>query len=385
MRLSVMTTLAQKTPPSGQWRLIPHSEAASQTVKGAPLGQMLDHDLDWLTATAHPSHGEVGQFVSGDHYLPFYAHDGGLGFLLAGFALGRIPIRRYVISGNLPYLSKPEAAEVLCLLRRELGSRGVLFLIGVVEGEPLWQALREPIVRRHYRVLQSGGLETRRLACFPEGFDAYLASLPRRRRQDLRRSERRFLRRFPGWSLGVYTEPELLGRFLGQVEPVSLRTYQSRLHGLGITETGWIARKVRAGARLGKARCYALFVDGQPVAWRIGFVHGGIYYSHHIGYDPRLAQWHPGIVLQLKVIEDLCQLTPAVSELDMLYGDNPVKEKLSNACRREGKFYLFPNNLKGNLSFAALRGFNAFSDGVSGLADWLRIKERLRRRLRRAV
>lgn len=385
LTLRVLTNVVQAPKASNQWHILSPSEAGSERPNRDPLGQMLDHDLEWLTATAHPGHGAVWQFVSRDRYLPLYAHDGGLRFLFAGFALGRMPIRRYVMSGNLPQLAESEAEEMLTLLQPHLGTRGVLFLIGVVEGEPLEQALQAPAVRRQYRVLQSGDHEIRRLARFPDGYEAYLATLPRKRRQDLRRSERRFERRFPDWSLQAYTEPEALDRLLNQIEPVSLRTYQNRLHGLGITQTGWIARKVQAGAPLGKARCYALFAGDQLLAWRIGFIHRGVYYSHHIGYDPSLAQWHPGIVLQLKVINDLCRFTPGVNELDMLHGDNPAKEKLSNACRREGKYYLFPRNHHGNTRFWALRGFNAFSDGVSGLTERFRIKERLRRRLRRAV
>ncbi|WP_019571937.1 GNAT family N-acetyltransferase [Thioalkalivibrio sp. ALMg3] len=347
-------------------------------------GTMMEHDPEWLLAIRHPGHGSVLLAERDSRQLPIYVHDGALSFVLGGMALRRIEIRRHVLTGNLPDWSQDDLTAVLGELKGHLDRRGVVFLIGVVEGEPLWQALQSAELRRHYHVLQSGETDTRRLADLPGTFDAYLGSLPRKARQDIRRSERRFNEHF-GQSarLDVLSRPEEITAFLDTVEPVSARTYQSRLLGLGVKRGHWIERMLQAAAERGYARCYGLFVDQKLVAWRVGFVFQGTYFSHHIGYDPDWSEWHPGIVLQARTLQDLCSLSPTIQRVDMLHGDNAAKRKLSNQSRREGKFYLFPRNVRGTLFYTSLGSFNRLSDTLSALAARLKFKDRIRRVLRR--
>ncbi|WP_017941974.1 MULTISPECIES: GNAT family N-acetyltransferase [unclassified Thioalkalivibrio] len=347
-------------------------------------GTMMEHDPEWLLAIRHPGHGSVLLAERDSRQLPIYVHDGALSFVLGGMALRRIEIRRHVLTGNLPDWSQNDLVAILGELRGLLDHRSVVFLIGVVEGEPLWQALQSADLRRRYHVLQSGETDTRRLVDLPETFDEYLGSLPRKARQDIRRSERRFNDAFgQGARLDVFSGPEEITAFLDSVEPVSARTYQSRLLGLGVKRGHWIERMLQAAAERGYARCYGLFVDQKLVAWRVGFVFQGTYFSHHIGYDPDWSEWHPGIVLQARTLRDLCSLSPTVQRIDMLHGDNAAKRKLANQSRREGKFYLFPRNLRGTLLYTSLGSFNRFSDALSALAARLKFKDRIRRVLRR--
>ncbi|WP_018881892.1 MULTISPECIES: GNAT family N-acetyltransferase [unclassified Thioalkalivibrio] len=345
---------------------------------------MMEHDPEWLLAIRHPGHGRVLLAEKDYRQLPIYVHDGALSFVLGGMALRRIEIRRHVLTGNLPDWSQDDLTAILSALREQLDRRGVVFLIGVIESEPLWHALQSTELRRHYHVLQSGETDTRRLAALPDTFDEYLGSLPRKARQDIRRSERRFSEHFGhGTRLEVFSRPEEITPFLDTVEPVSARTYQSRLLGLGVKRGHWIERMLKAAAERGYARCYGLFVDQTLVAWRVGFVFQGTYFSHHIGYDPDWADWHPGIVLQARTIQDLCSISPRVNCIDMLHGDNAAKRKLSNQCRREGKFYLFPRNWRGTIRYALLGSFNALSDILSSFAERTKLKERARKALRR--
>ncbi|WP_421621970.1 GNAT family N-acetyltransferase [Alkalilimnicola ehrlichii] len=352
----------------------------------APVGKMLEHDTQWLFMTRHPVHGEVWVAESNRGVLPVYVHNGAVRFLLGGVSLGHVSVRRHVVHGNLPEVTAAECARILAALRGQINPKGVVFLIGVVKGEPLWEALSSKSVASRFYCLQSGSTDRRRLIRLGQGYDAYLASLPKRKRKDLRRSERRFDEAFGDrWCLATYETPEELRRFIELVEPVSERTYQHRLLGLGIKRGGWIERQVMAGAQLGYSRCYALFVGDELVSWRVGFCFNGVYYSHHVGYDPEWSECRPGIVMHLKVIRDICERTKDLQEIDLLHGDNPAKAKLSNAWRDEAKFYLFPKTARGCCLFVALGVFNYISDCISRMAEKLRIKEGLRRRLRRAA
>ena len=346
-------------------------------------GTMMEHDPEWLLAMRHPGHGSVLLAERDSRQLPIYVHDGALSFVLGGMALRRIEIRRHVLTGNLPDWSQEDLVAILGELRGHLDRRGVVFLIGVVEGEPLWQALQSAELRRHYHVLQSGRTDIRRGIDLQESFDDYLSSIPRDHRKDLKRRERRFDRQFgPRAEIRVMTCEDELKSFLEEVGPVSRRTYQHRLLKLGVGPGGAIERQLLAASSRGRARCYGLYVDNAVIAWRIGFLHGGTYFSHHVGFDPDYAEWTPGMVLHVKSIRDLVSLRPAVPRIDLLYGDNPAKRKLGNRLHHEGKFYLFPKDWRGALRYAALGLFNTLSDRLSALAKGLRIKGGIQRHLR---
>ncbi|WP_019583336.1 GNAT family N-acetyltransferase [Thioalkalivibrio sp. ALE16] len=347
-------------------------------------GTMMEHDPEWLLAIRHPGHGRVLLAEQDSRQLPIYVHDGALSFVLGGMALRRIEIRRHVLTGNLPDWSRDDLTAILSALRGQLDSRGVVFLIGVVEGEPLWQALHSVELRRDYHVLQSGHTDVRRGIDLPPCFDDYLGSLPRDHRKDLKRRERRFDREFgPRAEVRVMTQADELKSFLEQVAPVSRRTYQHRILKLGVGPGGAIERQLLAASDKGRARCYGLYVDNNVIAWRIGFLHGGTYFSHHVGFDPDFSDWTPGMVLHIKSIRDLVSLHPAAQRIDLLHGDNPAKRKLGNRAHNEGKFYLFPRDWRGTLRYASLGVFNSASDAVSTLAGQLQIKGGLKRRLKK--
>ncbi len=89
----------------------------------------------------------------------------------------------------------------------------------------------------------------------------------------------------------MYRTPEDIAALLDLIEPVSVRTYQARLLGLGIQRGGYIANQLLEGARRGYARCYLLAVDGAAVAWQLGYIYGDKYYAHHVGYHPNWRRW----------------------------------------------------------------------------------------------
>ncbi|WP_026287731.1 GNAT family N-acetyltransferase [Thioalkalivibrio sp. ALJ24] len=367
--------------PVADWRV--RTVRPDESFSPPGPGPMMEHDPEWLLAIRHPGHGEVLLAEKDERYLPIQVHDGALSFVLGGIAVRRIDIRRHVLTGNLPDWSREDLIAILRSLRGHLGRNGVVFLIGVVENEPLWQALQDPELRCNYRVLQSGATDARRTIRLGADFDEYLASIPRNHRKDLKRRENRFEREFGGQSeVRVLTGQDEIKRFLEEVAPVSRRTYQSRLLKLGVGPGGALERQLVAAANRGQARCYGLYVDGEVIAWRIGFLFKGRYFSHHVGFDPDYAAWTPGLVLHIKSIRDFASLNIWVEEIDLLHGDNPAKRKLANAMRREGKFYLFPRTWRGTAQYLALKWFNAVSDGLTGIASRLGIREWARKRLR---
>lgn len=316
-------------------------------------------------------------------HVPFFVHDGQIDLDLGETTVASRKVRRFVLVGNFASFSEADWIGVLDCLRRALPANAAVFLLGVVAGEPLHNALSEPAVERRFLVLQHGPAYERRICRIGHGLDAYLSDLPSGRRQDLRRSLRRFEREFEGrFDVRVCAREDEVAAMLDEVAPISGRTYQARLRGLALSRHNHTGREALEGARRGLARCYLLMVDGRAVAWRIGLLHGGVYCSHHVGYDPEFEKWHVGVVMHLKSVEDLCAVG-GVSFLDMLYGDNDFKRKAANLSRTEANYYLFPRTANGRITHALLAGCNRVSALAGELLQRSGMKASLKRWLRR--
>ena len=200
----------------------------------------------------------------------------------------------------------------------------------------------------------------------------------------MKRSLRRFEANFAGrFAFKVYMSPPEVAEFLDAVEAVSKRTYQGRMLGLAITREGHIGNRVVEGAQRGYTRCYLLTVDEKPIAWRIGFQSGGVFCSHHIGYDPDFEDWHPGVLMHLYSIRHMTEVLRDVSVLDLLYGDNDFKRRASNLSRDEQNYYLIPRTFRGALTYTCLWACNATSGLIGRVLEGAGLKARLKTALRR--
>jgi CelD/BcsL family acetyltransferase involved in cellulose biosynthesis len=70
-----------------------------------------------------------------------------------------------------------------------------------------------------------------------------------------------------------------------------------------------------------------LYLDDKPCAFEIGHVAGESVIIAAKGFDPAYGNHHVGKVLQLKMLQDLCD-DPTVSVLDFGFGDAEYKQKL---------------------------------------------------------
>jgi hypothetical protein len=347
--------------------------------------EVLEHDVDWLLAQCDRVDKAV--LVAADdagRVVPFFVHDGQVDLQLGELALGSLPVRRHVLVGN--FLDRPATdwGALFEALRAKIPANAAIFLLGVVREEALFEALAQRGSRSGFHVLRQGAEYQRRLCRLGEGLDAYLLSLTAKHRQNLKRSLRRFETQFGNRAqLAVFRSPAEVRAFLDLIAPVSRRTYQARLLGLGIDAEGYVGTKAIAGAERGFTRCYLLSVDGRPIAWRIGFLYKGVYYSHHVGYDPEYEEWHPGAVTHLYSIRDLAEACSGVHTLDMLYGDNDFKRKAGNAERTECNFYLFPRSLRGTFAYCALASCNALSARLGAWLERAGVKARLKAWFRR--
>jgi len=359
-------------------------QAGTQCKRVSRIG-LMEHDPDWLLSQCDQPDKSVlllSDPEGGD--LPIFVHRVRLDYRLGEWSIGGFCVTRYVIVGGLNDVDEQSLNRMFNLLGGYIKPDGVIFLQGLVSGEPLWRFLCDPVLKKHFFVLPYGPVYSRRLIHLEDCLETYLESIGVRSRQDLRRTRRKFEASYRGrFSCEVYTSAEDICSLVEAVEPVSRRTYQWKLIGLGIKKGGHVANQLLEGARQGYARCYSLKVDSSPVAWSLGYVYGSTYYSHHVGYDPDWRHWQPGILMHLFVIEDLLSHCRDVRTFDFLYGDNLLKRRLSNQSREERHFYLFPRHARGILSYGSLRVVNSISGGIGGLFRAINKSEQVKQWLRR--
>ena len=349
----------------------------------------MEQDPGWLAILGAEPGRSVASFSLGqgtqERVVPFLVHPSRLQYRLGESTLFSLPVRRHVLVGE-PDLGAAGggAASLTALLRalREgLQGNDVVFLQSIPVAGPLHRALTASAdVRRDYHVIPHGAAYQHRRAAFEGSHVAYLASLRRSTRRDLRRSRRKFEARTGGrHEVRCFTTETEVVQFLEEASGISEGTYQCRLLGLGLRDTPCMRTRLRSAARKGWLRAYILYAEGRPIAFQLGYLHRTTYYAEDTGYAPDWSKCHAGVFLLTEMLADLA---PVADVFDFLDGDDLLKSRLGNRSRLEQSFYLVPRTLRGGLIAHSLRGINALSAGLGALFARVRLKESLRRMLR---
>ena len=386
---------------SYEWQIVA-SEGEGQTEPLVAIDQFLrshpkrdlDHDRHWLEAKAKAFDASVKLFACFDDdqrvigYAPFFVHKGQFEFSYAGTTLWRYPIRRYSITAQ-PLIDQGEEEgpailrALLGFLRQQLRGRDVAFVLGMHLDSPLGELVESNGIGEQFLLKKHGPAYHRRLAEIPESLDAYYATLGSKTRQDLRRQERRLLKQAnDDIEVKIYAGPESISAFLEGVEQVSRLTYQWNLLGMGVKNNDAMREFLERVAELDCLRGYLLLAEGEPIAFMIGYLYSGTYYSETIGYHPKWAKWSAGNVLHIHVMSDLAQLEQEVKWFDFLYGDNSNKKRLSTVSHEEQNLYLVPRSLRWRVLLAALGSFDYLTDKLSHLLERYGLKEKIRRIMR---
>ena len=138
-----------------------------------------------------------------------------------------------------------------------------------------------------------------------------------------------------------------------------------RLHNLSRAEKGEIGSFERDGymrfhrelaqavAAKGKLYLKFLMMAGRPVAFRYGFIDGGVYYDYQTGYDPAFAERRPGFIMVALIMEDL--ISRRVRRFDFLRGDEHYKRHWAKEGRRTYRYYVFPPGIKSWIYYILLK------------------------------
>jgi CelD/BcsL family acetyltransferase involved in cellulose biosynthesis len=252
-----------------------------------------------------------------------------------------------------------------------------LFFHKLALDSPLHQAvLRAVPPRRRQRFLAVDRHWTREL---PDSYDTFLSSLKRRKhlKYYMRRLDKEYGDRV---TLPRLHRPEQLETLLTDVEAVAHRTYQRGL------DAGFHAKRdreiVRTGLAAGRYNAWVLAIDGAPVAFEYGELHGGTYFLGGKGYVPEMADKSLGNYVALHVLAQLIGEGSA-QRIDFGFGDADYKRSFGDGGWDEADLTVYARRARPlaiNALHSAIVGADRTARRVAGRDRVAKIKSRWRSR-----
>lgn len=193
----------------------------------------------------------------------------------------------------------------------------------------------------------------------PETVDAFYSRIPKSRKQRWSRNVKN-LERMSSSGINVicYRRLEEIERLIEVVCRIEKFTYKNGL-AIGFTDSVLNRALLEQAARDGWLRAYVLYVSGEPCAFQLDIHYRRTQFTEYGSFDPRWERGSPGIVLLIKVLEELCR-DPQIDTLDYGFGDALYKEKFGTACWQEKSVYLYaprPGPVLVNMATSANQAF----------------------------
>ena len=235
-------------------------------------------------------------------------------------------------------------------------------------------------LRDRFRLFRLGRQQRHYASDLASSYQEYLAALPSRYRQELRRVTRNLEKKFgDSVQFREYSYVDEVESFLDDAVPISAETPQSRLFKVGISEHR-LERKEQYEALAARNAWFAhiLFCGATPVAFLAGCRFGRVFYGLETGYRPEWAPYSVGRVAFAKLVEMLLARDAPPTRFDFFYGDQEWKRGLANRSWDEGNYVLVPRRSRGlPIVLAAVAGERLTEMIAAWLARW-GLKERVR-------
>jgi len=213
-------------------------------------------------------------------------------------------------------------------------------------------------------------------------FDDYLGRRSAKSRHNLKRSLKKILERNPDGALTVATAADEMEEFQRAAVAISNRTFQGQLLQVGLPDTPEFLRQMQDRARLGEARGYLLWDQGEAIAYAWCAGHGTSLTYEVIGYLPDRAALSPGTVLLYLILEDLFRLN-RFQIFDFGVGEAPYKQAFATARLDFSDTYLFRQTWRYRWRVWLHWHLDRFSSAVGAWLERAGLKRRVRMLIRR--
>lgn len=363
---------------------------AIETLVDTAPSRHLFHSFAWLVDSAPPDAAPPALFAleRDDRllgYAPFLTQPWALRYRIGELTFWKRPLTRLALLGGALY---PETLgadariaatrSLLETVRASLPKRHVVFM----EGIPLDQA--GDYEGAGFHVVRYGAPFPHHSIEMPDAFADYMQRLSKRTREGLRRNRRKLVKSTSdGLTLDVVTSGDAIDRFVDDAVEVSKKTYQWTLLGLGLRDAAGLKQTMHTLAKHDMTCCFMLRVEGEAVAFMIGYRRADTYYYIDVGFDPDWTKQSVGTILHMDAIEHLIENETGVRYFDFSTGTGTHKERFGTTSRTETNLLLVPKGLRGAALSTTYRASDAFSSKSSALLERLKVKDTLKKWLRR--
>jgi hypothetical protein len=348
--------------------------------KGQP--NVAFHERNDITVYALYADGRlcgVAPFIS--RMWPLYCQ-------FAELTLAKFPLRRFrLIGGALDFPEDPAAydllfSELATQLSAQTSDFDTLYLDGIPLESFLWKYLQESkIIGSRFLAYQPEPAKPHLLLRFAGTFQDYMGKFSAKHRKNINRE----IKRLKTGDLGQfqfvrYELPEEVPTFLEQAVKLSQKTYQWILLHRGLDDPNLLRHRLPLLAKHGWFRSYLLFCGGKACAFLLGYQCHGRFLFFEIGYDPAMASYSVGTVMQFLAVEDLFNYNrPEVMDLGTF---DRYKEVLSTERHFRSSVFLFPRTVRSRCMRASHHGLLAVNRALSALLDRCNLKTKLRKGMR---
>ena len=204
-----------------------------------------------------------------------------------------------------------------------------LHLEGVEEGGPLLPGLERIAATAGLRICRrSAAPEPAYVRQLPATHAAFMQSLSGKTRSNLRRYSRRWMSEsgVPTPDFVRCTTPADVAPFLAAMDTVFKDTWQGRTYGFDARNIPSEIERLTRIAELGWFRSYLLYLDGEPIAFQLGYQYKGVYHEIRPGYTQRHAKLGAGTALHHMAILDYYERdTPTSMDLGQGTSNNKIE------------------------------------------------------------
>ena len=166
-------------------------------------------------------------------------------------------------------------------------------------------------------------------------------SRKRRWRRDIRQMEKISS---SGIKVVCYRERSDIAYLSGLAYEIEKRTYKKNLRS-GFISSPLNRALLEQAAGDGWLRAYVLYAGDQACAFQFDIQYKGVQFTEYGSFDPKWSRGSPGIVLLIKVIEQLCK-KQEMRKLDFGFGDALYKRKFGTSHWMEESIYIYAPRLR---------------------------------------
>ena len=201
-------------------------------------------------------------------------------------------------------------------------------------------AIRIPgvLCRDHFSLSENHGC-----AQLPESFHAFLNSLPRKERHNLKRYEKRLQADFSGsMRIRCFRRESEIDELIRDAEEIAKKTYQRGL-GVGFSDTPETRETIQMAAHRGTLRACVLYLGARPCAFMIGAQYQDTQHGNFLAFDPQFSPYSPGSLLLMRWIEEafVPNGKQQITQIDLGSGDARYKRSICNHVWIESHIYIF--------------------------------------------